>query len=338
MNQNKALELTKDIATDIIGGILIAVGVYNFAAAAKFPMVGVNGIALIFYQLFGLPIGTVALILNIPIAICCFRLLGRRFFLNSVRTIIITSIIMDVIAPLFPVYQGDRLLSAICCGVLSGLGYAMIYMRDSSTGGSDFIMMSIKALNPHLSLGNIAFALDAVIVILGTVIVSRDVDSLIYGLIVSYLLSLVMDKVMYGIDEGKLALIVTDPEHSTEICFKIDEVLGRGSTILNGMGSYSKDDKHIIMCACNNKQMYGIRKLIKTIDPKSFLVIMESNDVFSCAVRRDLFIGYHRRMQRGFLFQRLLEACGDVAHLVVRRSTFLIQPLHDLLRSELRLT
>ena len=87
----------------------------------------------------------------------------------------------------------------------------------------------------HLSLGNIAFALDAVIVILGTVIVSRDVDSLIYGLIVSYLLSLVMDKVMYGIDEGKLALIVTDPEHSTEICFKIDEVLGRGSTILNGM-------------------------------------------------------------------------------------------------------
>ena len=156
MNQNKALELTKDIATDIIGGILIAVGVYNFAAAAKFPMVGVNGIALIFYQLFGLPIGTVALILNIPIAICCFRLLGRRFFLNSVRTIIITSIIMDAIAPLFPVYQGDRLLSAICCGVLSGLGYAMIYMRDSSTGGSDFIMMSIKALNPHLSLGNIA--------------------------------------------------------------------------------------------------------------------------------------------------------------------------------------
>ena len=119
MNQNKALELTKDIATDIIGGILIAVGVYNFAAAAKFPMVGVNGIALIFYQLFGLPIGTVALILNIPIAICCFRLLGRRFFLNSVRTIIITSIIMDVIAPLFPVYQGDRLLSAICCCVLS---------------------------------------------------------------------------------------------------------------------------------------------------------------------------------------------------------------------------
>ena len=272
-------ELFIDILVDIVAGMIIAVGIYNFALNADFPVAGFSGIAIILYHIFGLPVGAGTIILNVPVAIFCYKFLGKEFFLKSMKSMIISSLLMDYVAPLFPVYQGDRLLSAICCGVLSGLGYAMIYMRDSSTGGSDFIMMSIKALNPHLSLGNIAFALDAVIVILGTVIVSRDVDSLIYGLIVSYLLSLVMDKVMYGIDEGKLALIVTDPEHSTEICFKIDEVLGRGSTILNGMGSYSKDDKHIVMCACNNKQMYGIRKLIKTIDPKSFLVIMESNDV-----------------------------------------------------------
>ena len=210
MNQNKTIELIKDICIDIIGGILIAVGVYNFAAAAKFPMVGFNGIALIFYHLFGWPIGTVAMLMNIPVAIFCFRILGRKFFLRSVRTILITSIIMDVVAPMFPLYQGDRLLAAICCGVLSGLGYAMIYMRESSTGGSDFIMMSIKAKNPHLSLGNIAFAMDAIIVVIGTVMVSKDVDSLIYGMIISYLLAMVMDKVMYGIDEGKVALIVTE--------------------------------------------------------------------------------------------------------------------------------
>lgn len=277
MNQNKTIELIKDICIDIIGGILIAVGVYNFAAAAKFPMVGFNGIALIFYHLFGWPIGTVAMLMNIPVAIFCFRILGRKFFLRSVRTILITSIIMDVVAPMFPLYQGDRLLAAICCGVLSGLGYAMIYMRESSTGGSDFIMMSIKAKNPHLSLGNIAFAMDAIIVVIGTVMVSKDVDSLIYGMIISYLLAMVMDKVMYGIDEGKVALIVT--EHGQEICVRIDEVLGRGSTILKGMGSYSKSEKDVVMCACNNKQMYGIRKLIKEVDKKAFLVIMESNEV-----------------------------------------------------------
>ena len=80
---------------------------------AKFPMVGFNGIALIFYHLFGLPIGTVAMLLNIPVAIVCFRILGKDFFIRSIRTIIITSVIMDVVAPMFPVYTGDRMLAAI---------------------------------------------------------------------------------------------------------------------------------------------------------------------------------------------------------------------------------
>lgn len=277
MNKNKALELPKDILTDIVGGILIAIGVYNFAANAQFPMVGFNGIALIFYQLFGAPIGTTAMLLNIPVAIACFRILGRDFFIRSIRTIIITSVIMDVVAPLFPVYNGDRMLAAICCGVLSGLGYAMIYMRDSSTGGSDFIMLSIKALNPHLTLGKISFTMETAVVLLGTVLVSRDIDSLIYGLLINFLLSAVVDKVMYGVDQGKLALIVT--EHGPEICRQIDEALGRGSTILKGEGSYSRLEKDVVMCACNNKQMYGIRKLVKSIDKKAFLVIMESNEV-----------------------------------------------------------
>ena len=112
-----ARKWSMDVLVDIIGGIFIAVGTYNFAAAAEFPVVGLNGIALIFYHLFGWPIGRVALILNIPIALFCFRILGRNFFLRSVRTILITSFIMDFAAPLFPVYQGDRMLAAICTGV-----------------------------------------------------------------------------------------------------------------------------------------------------------------------------------------------------------------------------
>ena len=84
-------ELCIDIAVDIIGGILIALSAYNFASAAAFPMVGLNGIGLIFYHLFGLPIGAVSLVLNIPITLLCYKLLGKAFLLRSLRTIIITS-------------------------------------------------------------------------------------------------------------------------------------------------------------------------------------------------------------------------------------------------------
>lgn len=266
-----------DVLVDIAGGILIALGTYNFAAASNFPMVGLNGIALIFYQLFGTPIGLVAMLLNVPIAIGCYRILGRDFFLRSIRTIIITSVIMDCVAPLLPVYEGDRMLSAVCTGILSGLGYALIYMRNSSTGGADFVMMSIKAKHPHISLGKIAFVTDFLVVLIGVVVVTRDIDSLIYGAIISYLLSMVVDKVMYGVDAGKMTLIVTD--YPKEVAEKIDELVGRGSTFLKAQGSYSGDEKDVVMCACNNKQMFAIRNMVRQIDDKAFIIIMESNEV-----------------------------------------------------------
>lgn len=277
MKQLQPKKLLVDIVVDIVGGILIALGAYNFAAAANFPMVGLNGIALIFYHLFHTPIGLVAMLLNIPIAIGCFRILGRDFFLRSVRTIVITSFIMDYVAPLFPVYEGSRMLAALCTGVLSGLGYALIYMRNSSTGGADFVMLSIKAKRPHMSLGKIAFIMDFLVVCIGAALVSKDVDSLIYGIIITAFLSMTVDKVMYGVDAGKLALIITD--YPEEVAKEIDVLIGRGATFLKAEGSFSREKKNIVMCACNNKQMFRIRQAILEIDPKAFVIIMESNEV-----------------------------------------------------------
>lgn len=276
MKRINGKELAIDILIDFVGGFLIAVGIYNFAAKAQFPMTGFSGIALIFYHLFHIPIGAMTILLNIPVVFLCYKLLGRTFFLRSLKTMVISSILMDVVAPMLPVYEGDRMLAAICTGVLAGLGYGMIYMRNSSTGGADFVIMSVKAWKPHVSIGQIAFVMDVLIVLMGSFIF-RDVEGIIYGLIVTYLLSAVVDKVMYGIDAGKMTLIVTDYPH--EIAAKIDEYTGRGATFLRGRGSYSKEEKEIVMCACNNKQMYTIRKMAKEIDPKAFIVIMESNDV-----------------------------------------------------------
>ena len=152
---------------------------------------------------------------------------------------------MDYVAPLLPVYDGSRFLAALCMGVLCGIGYAIIFMRGSSTGGQDFISVSIKKVKPHITLGIITFVLDMVTIVLGTVLVFRDVDGLIYGIIVTYLMAIVMDRIMYGIDEGKLTLIVT--EKGEEVAERIDEYSGRGSTILKGMGSYSKNKKDVVM-------------------------------------------------------------------------------------------
>lgn len=276
MKTNKAKELAIDIGVDIVGNMLIAIGVYNFAANSGFPVAGISGIALIFYHLFGLPIGVMTVVLNIPIILLCYKLLGKDFLLRSLKTMIIAWPLMDIVAPMLPVYNGDRMLSAICVGVFSGLGYAMIYLRNSSTGGADFIIMSVRALKPHLSIGKIAFITDVIIVGLGGVLFG-DTDSIIYGLILTYILSTVVDKVMYGIDAGKMTLVVTD--HSKEVAAKIDELTERGCTFLRGVGSYSGEEKMVVMCACSNKEMHKVQKAVKEVDNRAFLVTMESNEV-----------------------------------------------------------
>ncbi len=265
-----------DCFIDVIGGLFIAIGLYNFATQAMFPMTGISGIALIFYHLFNIPIGAFTILINIPIAFICYHILGKAFFIKSVKSILITSLVIDYIAPLFPMYSGDRMLAALCTGVFLGLGYSMIYMNNSSTGGADFISMSIRAKHPHISLGKIMFGLDLIIVFLGGFIY-QEVDGIIYGIMISYLLAYVVDKQMYGIDAGKMTLIVTDM--GDEMAQMIDQITGRGSTLLHGVGSYSKEEKSIVMCACNNKQMYQIKKLSKKVDPQSFSIIMESNEV-----------------------------------------------------------
>lgn len=276
---NKAIikNIAMDILYDIIAGLLIGIGLHNFALNAEFPVAGFSGIAIVLYHLFGLPIGLGTILLNVPVAIFCYRFLGKAFFVKSVKTIVITSLIIDHIAPLFPVYDGSRLLAAICVGVFCGIGYAMIFTRGSSTGGQDFISVSIKQVKPHMTLGIITFLLDLVTIVIGFIVVFKDVDGLIYGILVTYLMAVVMDRVLYGTNEGKMTLIVTSK--GPEISKQIDNYSGRGSTILKGKGSFSGEEKDVVMCACNNKQMYTIKKIAHKIDPAAFTIIVESNEV-----------------------------------------------------------
>ena len=278
-------KLAYDLFIDVVAGVLIGLGIYNFAANAKFPLAGVSGIALILYRLFHIPIGWGTIALNIPIAILCFRTLGKEFFMRSVRSLIISSLITDYVVTMLPVYSGDRMLAALCTGIFSGLGYALIFMNNSSTAGMDFVSMSIRAKYPHISLGKIVFVLDCAVVLMGGFIF-KDVDATIYGLIITYLLTFVIDKIMYGIDAGKMALIVTDD--GQKVADLIDEYVGRGSTILKGRGSYTGIEKDIVMCATNNKQMYMIRKMARQADEKAFVIIMESNEVLGEGFREEI--------------------------------------------------
>lgn len=275
--KNTVKKIIIDIIFDIIGGAFIAAGVYNFASASDFPLTGFTGISLIINRLTGFPMGLMLIALNIPVGLICSKILGKRYFFNSLKSMFITSVMIDYVAPNFPVFTNEKILAAICTGVLSGIGYGLIYSRGSSTGGTDFITLSIRSRRPYLSIGNIAFILDAIIVSVGTLIVSKNVTGLIYGMIIAFIASTVVDKILYGLSAGKMTLIVTDK--AQEVAEAIDAATHRGATFLKGQGSYTEEDKDIVMCACSKRQMYLIQDAVKEVDPKAFMIIMESSEV-----------------------------------------------------------
>ena len=147
--------LLVDVLYDIIGSVLYGAGMYTFAVSSNFAPGGVSGLAILVNYITGgkIPIGLCTVIINIPIILICIRTLGKMFFLRSVKTILISAVIVDYIMPLLPTYTGEPILAAIFGGILAGAGLAFIYMRDSSTGGSDFVILAIRkktSLRKHL--------------------------------------------------------------------------------------------------------------------------------------------------------------------------------------------
>ncbi|MDD3429113.1 MAG: YitT family protein [Oscillospiraceae bacterium] len=277
ITKEKAKVFLVDILYDVIGCVLFSLGIYTFALNANFAPGGVSGLALIINYLSGLPIGTITILLNIPIVLVSYKVLGKWFLLKSVKTMLICSFFLDIVFPHFPVYIGEAFLASIFTGVFVGAGCAIIYMRGSSTGGADFLILSVKKLFPHLSLGQITLFMDACVVGLGG-LVYGNIDAVLYGIIATFASTLVLDKIMYGAGSGKLAMIITD--NGMEIAKEIDNATGRGATLLEATGTFSGQKKDMIMCACSNREIYKVRNAAHKIDVRALVMITEANEVF----------------------------------------------------------
>lgn len=120
-----------DLFCDVLGSILSAIGIYTFAKLASFAPGGISGVALILNHLWNLSIGTTSLVINIPLILLSYRIVGRKFMIKSIRTILINTFFLDFVFPLTPAYDGNPMLAALFSGVFFGCGLALIYMRGS---------------------------------------------------------------------------------------------------------------------------------------------------------------------------------------------------------------
>ena len=266
-----------DLIYDIAGSVLYAVGLYTFAGNAGFAPGGISGLALILNHIWGLPVGTMTLLFNIPLVAVSYKTVGRRLLMKSAKTMIISSLMLDVIFPFTPMYEGNRMVAAVYSGIFLGAGMALFYMRGSSSGGIDFLALTIKKKRPYMSIGVITLLIDLVVILLGWPVFG-DVDAVLYGVASTGASTIVIDKILYGIGAGTLAIIITDKGKA--IAAGISEKAGRGVTSLPAVGGYTGMQRDVILCACTKSEANLVKTAVQETDADAFLMFTETSEVF----------------------------------------------------------
>lgn len=276
-NHFKGRNLIKEIGMDSIGSLLYAIGIYYFAINANFAPGGISGAAIIINYFFNIiPIGTISVLLNIPIILGTKRFLGISYLVRTARTLLINAFFMDVIVPQFGKYQGMPLLAAMYAGAFAGAGLAIIYNNNTCTGGTDLIIMAARKVKPHLSIGQITIIIDGLIIFTGW-IVFKNIDAVLFGFLFTVAETLVIDKLMYGFNAGKLTMIISD--YTKEIAEAISNEIDRTSTRLPAKGGYSGDRKEVLLCATKRTEQVRLNKLVKNIDRNAFVIILDYSEV-----------------------------------------------------------
>lgn len=262
---------------DVIGSFFYAAGIMIFVYNADFAPGGVTGITLILNHFFpSLALGLLSILINVPIILLALRYLGGLYLIRTFQTILVNAFFLDIILPFFPTYPingpVDNLFAAVFGGAIYGLGLGIIYQTGTCTGGSDLVIMSIRKVKPHFSVGEITILIDGIIILVG-VFVYKSLNALMYGILFTASYTVVIDKFMSGAISGKIALIISD--HSQEIWEVIKSKLARGGTFLKAEGAFSGVDKKVLLVACNKKQVPEIRKIVGEEDPKALTIFLD---------------------------------------------------------------
>lgn len=276
MNKSKAIELLKNNGIWLAGCILYSIGVNSFSVPNDIAQSGITGVAVIFNHLFDFPVGTVNLILNIPLLILMWIYLGKKLVAKTLWVTIVLSTALDVLALFNLEYTGDKLLAAIFCGLFQGAGLGMIMITGATSGGTDIVARLVHKRFPHVTVGTVVLLADALVVTAG-MLVFRSIESGLYAIVIIYVSTKVIDTMIYGTGNGKMLMIVSDK--ADEVAKAIVTSSPRGVSIIPAKGAYTGDDKNVLLCVARKHEISGILKTVQSVDDKTFTIISEANEI-----------------------------------------------------------
>ncbi|MDR2980534.1 MAG: YitT family protein [Bacteroidales bacterium] len=262
----------------VLGTFILALGYAYFMTPYKIIPGGIYGISIVLHYTLGFPVGLSALCFNLPLTLLGLKLLGSRFGVKTFIGFILTAIFTDSLTYINPDplnLHDEVLLASIFGGVIMGVGVGLIFRSQASSGGSD-VIASILSKYTKIPLGTQLMMVDSCIVVLGF-LVFQDWKIPLYSWLTIFIMGKVIDSVLKGFSDDKALFIISDK--SEEIRKMLVYEMGRGGTLLDGKGMFTKNDKEVIFTVVNRRYIPELHQMIFNIDDKAFITIVDAYEI-----------------------------------------------------------
>lgn len=260
----------------LAGCVVFALGLNLFIVPCNLVLGGTTGGAVVVNKLFGIPVGTASIMINIPIMLIGWKILGWKFIARTAVTSMVLGAMIDALDWVqFP--KVDPILSALYGGILLGIAIGIFYQYNWSSGGSEILARAWCRATGKGTMGQAMAIVDGMVVVGGNLLLGEPANMLL-ALVTIFVCSKATDMMIAGYDKGMQCLIITNK--GDELYRLVQTKYQRGMTCLNGRGMYTGNEYQVMMTVVKRAQFADYKKMIKAVDPAAFVIVSETYDVF----------------------------------------------------------
>ena len=263
--------------------LLAALNYRIFIFPNRFAPSGINGICTMIQYIFGINVGYLSLVINIPLAWIAFRKVGKSLAFRGmlyVASFSLALILLENVDLSRFAYETEngtsRILGPLIAGCISGFTYAQLVRLSGCTGGMDYLAAVIHKYNPEMNFFTINFALNVAVAVSSYFVYDYEMEPVILCILNAFMSTTVSDKMMRGSRSAVRFEIITD--YPKEISKAIIEKLHHSATLVPGKGMYKGREKHILICVVNNTQVAALSAIIHKF-PNTFAVMSNVSSV-----------------------------------------------------------
>jgi len=256
------------------GAVILAVGYNIFMVPNMLAPGGISGLAVVLHYLISSPIGITVIVLNIPLFIAGYMVLGPRVVMQSLLGTVLFSLALEISAPLLPPATNDLLLAAVYGGIVMGVGSGLVFRYRGSTGGTSLLSL-ILAKKWGISPGQAMLVGDLIVLALAVFVFGGE--AAMYAALSLFVSVKVIDAILEGLGLAKSVIIIT--RNGEEINEKLLYELGRGVTWLEGSGGYTRETREVLLCVITRQQIARLKEIIHEVDPGAFVIIGNATEV-----------------------------------------------------------